>query len=190
MSGIYHCRIWIDADGVMAEPDTPDARQCGKVLGDDKARRTHEKSHIRRPCRWCGRMVSNNGHTQHQTSCVERPEALQWEVWADLVRDLVAHANELPDDEVCLVSTRRGALIMKTGAAVDAAADAVLVEPVLLIPARLLPKPKRAARWRRRDVDTPRDLIDTQPAEEIRAPMRTPKVDPTALPDVNWDAVQ
>lgn len=133
--------------------------QCGKRFDSVKALRTHAKSHQRRPCRWCGREFSNNGHTQHELACDAQPKALPWQVWDDLLGDLVAHATEIPDGMLCVVSTTRGAFFMRPHAAIIAASEILDVgESVVVIPTDLLSAPETVARWRRRQRFEPDDF--------------------------------
>lgn len=180
MSGNYRCTTWLPPD-----PDHPDGRECGERFEDLKGLNTHASSHVKRPCRWCGQWFSNNGHTQHQSKCTVKPEPMPWHVWEDLLTDLLAHANEIPTDAWCVVSTTGGAVFMTP----DAARRAVLLsdEASLCIPAALLTLPDQAARWRRRDPFDSTANQETTPSDHPtnRTGPRPPN---RALPGVDWDA--
>ncbi len=156
MTGLYKCsHVFTDDD----EQET--GTKCPETFSSHHGRQTHEKSHIKRPCRWCGRMISNNGHTQHESVCDEQPHALPWQVWDDLLADMVSHANEIPAGMVCAVFTKRGAVIMTQAAAVRLSIQLLDRESVVLIPTDLLNQPETAARWRRVD---PTQTPEQEPA--------------------------
>ena len=153
MAGNYRCR--------RTDPET--GEECGKTFTTAKALATHQKAYVTRPCRFCGRLISNNGHTQHEQACTEKPEAFPWAVFADLVDDLVARTSSIPEGTVCVVTVSNGARFMQPPAALRFTATAT--ETVITIPASLLTRPDQPARDRRLELGvTPADSeLSTRP---------------------------
>ena len=177
--GDFTCRTFIvDDDGA--------GRECGKTFDSLKALRTHEKSHVLRRCKFCGTEVSNNGHAQHEAACTEKPDALPWEVWDDLLADLVIHAEDIPSDAVCVVSVGdEGARFLTIPAALKVV-ERTLARGVSMsvIPSELLQRPETVARWRRKQLGPDPEPVTPPEPEPDRG------LDDQLLPGAPWDLIQ
>lgn len=175
--GLYRCPFVDPETGVACTDDerTPEA------FDSHKARNTHAKSHRRRPCRVCGRLIKENGHTQHVEACSKQSSSLPWEVWDDLIGDLVRHAPEIPEGAYCVVTTSRGATFMTHSAAMRAVM--LSQEATLVVPSDLLPKPADNDRWRRKDLNVTTAETETDFSEHHRSQPAGARPSTGATPD-------